>query len=268
MGGLCVLKIGGGVITEKSEEEMPKLDQMRRISREIKESDVRKLVLIHGAGSFGHPQAARYFKSRDVKDALKTHAAVKRLNCMFVEALSEVGLDVIPVHPMSCAVMRGSVLKMMNLESVRLALSKGIIPVLHGDIVLDELHNFSILSGDDILVHVAAALNASRAGAGVREDGVFAKRDSEIYMLREITPSNFEALRPEVEEFERHLASASEAATAKTHDVTGRMISKVEKLLKLAATRGISSLIFNAEKEYNVLKFLRGEVVSGTVVRP
>jgi len=46
------------------------------------------------------------------------------------------------------------------------------------------------------------------------------------------------------------------------------MISKVEKLLKLAATRGISSLIFNAEKEYNVLKFLRGEVVSGTVVRP
>ncbi|MHC1579636.1 MAG: isopentenyl phosphate kinase [Candidatus Alkanophagales archaeon] len=267
MSGLCVLKIGGGVITEKGEEEAPRLDTMRRISREIRESGVRGLVLVHGAGSFGHPQAARYLESRDVRDALETHAAVKRLNSMFVEALSDAGLAAVPVHPMSCAVMRGGVLKTMSLEPVRLALSKGVIPVLHGDVVLDELHKFSILSGDDILVHVAAALKASRAGAGVREDGVFAKRASEVYMLHEITPSNFEALRPEVEEFERHLASASGAA-ARTHDVTGRMMSKVEKLLGLAAARGIPSLIFNAEKERNVLKFLRGEAVPGTVIRP
>lgn len=269
MSELRVLKIGGSVITNKSKEETPKPDQMRRISEEVKRSGVSKLVLIHGAGSFGHPQAKKYFESKDVRDALKTHAAVKRLNGMFLEALSDVGLEVVPVHPMSCAVMRGGVLRTMSLEPVRLALTKRVIPVLHGDICLDELRGFSILSGDEILVHVSAAFKASKAGAGVREDGVFAKQDSKIYMLREITPSNFEALRPEIEEFERFLLSESVAtAAAEEHDVTGRMLSKVERLLGLATAHSVPSLIFNAEKEGNVLKFLRGEKVLGTVVSP
>jgi len=55
---LIILKIGGSIITDKTSNK-PKVDyeNLERISKEIKQgydSDKINLILIHGAGSYGH----------------------------------------------------------------------------------------------------------------------------------------------------------------------------------------------------------------------
>jgi isopentenyl phosphate kinase len=57
---VIVLKIGGSVVTDKNQASTPRPEQIRRIAAEIKEGKSSKLVLIHGAGSFGHHQAREF----------------------------------------------------------------------------------------------------------------------------------------------------------------------------------------------------------------
>ena len=53
---MIILKLGGSVITRK-DSSIPKLDSsnLTRIAREISDSSYHKLIVVHGAGSFGHP---------------------------------------------------------------------------------------------------------------------------------------------------------------------------------------------------------------------
>ena len=52
---LTLLKIGGSLITHKESDE-PSLDteQLTRIAAEIKNGMHQDLILVHGAGSYGH----------------------------------------------------------------------------------------------------------------------------------------------------------------------------------------------------------------------
>ena len=58
---MIILKLGGSVITRK-DSLTPALDSsnLTRIAREISNSSYNKLILVHGAGSFGHPYAREY----------------------------------------------------------------------------------------------------------------------------------------------------------------------------------------------------------------
>ncbi|MGC8849417.1 MAG: isopentenyl phosphate kinase, partial [Candidatus Bathyarchaeia archaeon] len=58
-----MVKVGGSVITRKDGDATPKLDNMARIAGEVSRVKDR-IVLIHGAGSYGHPIAARYELNR------------------------------------------------------------------------------------------------------------------------------------------------------------------------------------------------------------
>ena len=79
-----VLKVGGSVLTEKGEERKARKDEIRRISKEISSSGRKNLILVHGAGSYGHPQAKKYLESRKKMDALFTHQSAKELNSMVI----------------------------------------------------------------------------------------------------------------------------------------------------------------------------------------
>ena len=58
---MIILKLGGSVITRK-DSSTPTLDSsnLTRIAREISNSSYHKLIVVHGAGSFGHPYAKEY----------------------------------------------------------------------------------------------------------------------------------------------------------------------------------------------------------------
>ncbi|CVK31955.1 amino acid kinase family protein [Methanoculleus bourgensis] len=85
-----ILKLGGSVITDKSGECAIDNARLREIAGDIARS-APKLVLVHGAGSCGHPEARRYrindgLDAENVPGVYHTHAAVLRLNAAVVGA--------------------------------------------------------------------------------------------------------------------------------------------------------------------------------------
>ncbi len=250
---LVILKIGGSVITDKGSVSSARKDEIDRISGEIasfiSDSD-SSLIIVHGAGSFGHPQALKYRLNEgfDAEGVYLTHASVKTLNSMVVDSLNRAGAHALPVHPLSSCLLENGKLVEFQLSQVKLMLERGIIPVIHGDVVMDRIRGASVLSGDRIIPYIAPALNATKIGAGSDVDGVLDDRD---IVIKKITPLSFVDMKKSIK------GSGST-------DVTGGMLGKVSELLELAG-KGISSRIFNATKKGMVSRFLYGEDV-GTLI--
>jgi isopentenyl phosphate kinase len=250
---LIILKIGGSVITAKGSIERARDAEIDRISQEIaafrKDSD-SQLILVHGAGSFGHPQAINYRlkEGLDAKGAYLTHISVKLLNARVVESLNNAGICALPVHPLSSCLLDNGKLIDFQLGHIKTMLQKDIVPVLHGDVVMDITKGMSVLSGDRIIPYVAIFMKASKIGAGSDVDGVL---DEEETVIRKITRFNFLDLKKSIK---------SSGYT----DITGGMKGKVSELLELAS-KGVDSRIFNASRKGMVSRFLYGEDV-GTLI--
>jgi isopentenyl phosphate kinase (EC 2.7.4.-) len=58
---------------------------------------------------------------------------------------------------------------------MRRLVSMSVIPMLYGDVIIDDELGFSILSGDDIMVELARALKPSKALFLMDVDGVYTK---------------------------------------------------------------------------------------------
>ena len=249
MNDLTILKIGGSVITDKNTEKAAKLPEIRRISKEIANSQKSNLILVHGAGSFGHIQAKKYDlnNSFDPDGILVTHNAVKDLNGIFLDYLSKENLSAAPIHPMSCTTLKNGRIKSMYTEQIELMLKNSIIPVLHGDVVFDLDVGVKILSGDQLVTYLAKKMKAKFVGLGSNVDGILV--DGKV--IDEITSEIFKEIKP-------HLGGSEST------DVTGGMFGKVKELLELASV-GISSCVFNASLKGGVEKFLSGGKV-GTLI--
>ncbi len=260
---VVVLKIGGSVLTDKSKASTPRPEQIRRMAAEIGAAGCRKLVLIHGAGSFGHHQAKEYglkagLNERSIRGIMPTHNAVRALDDMIVDALYDNGVYAAPVHPLSSCVLKGGRIEHMCLDVIDRMLASGIVPVLHGDVVVDAERGIDVLSGDQLVTYLSMALRAEKVGIGTNVDGVYAGiRTSgadakDFKIIRAITPSN-------LDEIKESLAGSGGV------DVTGGMHGKVTELMELARS-GIPSCLFNAERPGNVSRFLKGENVEGTLI--
>ena len=250
---LIILKIGGSVITEKGSISKAREAEIDRISNEIasfkKDSD-SQLILVHGAGSFGHPHAMKYRLSEgfDASGLYLTHASVKLLNSKVLESLNNAGAHALPVHPLSsCLLDNGNIIDFQT-GQIKVMLEKGIIPVLHGDVVMDRIKGACVLSGDRIIPYLAVTLSASQIGAGSDVDGVLDGKDAAI---KKITQYSFVDMKKNIK-------------GSSSTDVTGGMLGKVSELLELA-NKGISSRIFNASRKGVVSRFLYGEDV-GTLI--
>ena len=101
-----VLKIGGSILTDKTRGDAARQDEISRVAEEIA-ARPEDLVLVHGAGSFGHFPAKKYGLplSFSPEGLRVTHDSVARLNDLVVEALSRAGVDSLPVHPLSCLLL-------------------------------------------------------------------------------------------------------------------------------------------------------------------
>lgn len=247
-----ILKIGGSVITEKDSISIARKDEIDRISQEIasfRANSSDALIIVHGAGSFGHPQAMKWANAGfDAQGVYLTHTSVKALNSMVLDSLDRAGIRALPVHPLSSCLLENGRLVEFQLSQVRLMLDRGVVPVLHGDVVMDRALGAAVLSGDRIVPYLATAVGASKIGAGSNVEGVL---DDTGTAIKKITPFSFVDIK-------KHIQGSASA------DVTGGMLGKVSEFLELAK-RGINSRIFNASRKGMVSKFLHGEDV-GTLI--
>lgn len=224
-------------------------EEIRRVAEEIAEAP-QELVLVHGAGSFGHMPAKEYgLPQRFSPEGIRvTHLSVIRLNDLVIDALSNAGADPMPVHPLSCTMLQDGRIKCLAVEPVIEMVKDGLMPVLHGDVAMDASRKAGIVSGDQLVSFLANALRAEVVAVGTNVDGVIFQGSP----LEKITRDDLHSMGD---------AIGGSAGV----DVTGGMLGKLLELLCLA-DNGTSSIVFNAGKEGNITRALMGKAVGTAIV--
>ncbi len=264
MEGLLIIKLGGSVITRKdSEEPEVNLSVLRRLSREIGEwySPGKRVIIVHGAGSYGHVIVKKTGIHEGVNDQeqriafAETQRLQNELDSIVCRELIREGIPAFPVQASASAVMRGRKLQRMDHEVVRGLVENGIVPVLYGVPAYDEEQVCSILSGDVIAPYLALKLGARMMVHGTNVNGVYTadpRKDPGAEHIPVIEPGNWDEVRK---------ALGFSADT----DVTGGMKGKVEEAYQLAR-KGIMSRIVDITVPGNLRRALEGEDI-GTLIR-
>ncbi len=248
-----VLKLGGSVLTKKSgylEEDQKNIDMIAEMLGKGWKDGIRDIILIHGAGSFGHPLVVKYNLDNGVKTdeqkrgAAETHSACVRLSTMFVDALNKNGVPAVSIPPAFLGKLKNKRISEFNRKPIDMLLELGYMPVLHGDMLPDSELGCAVCSGDQLVSWFGK--DANRTILGTNVDGVLA--DGEL--VPEIHQSNFE-------EVSAHFTDAEHA------DVTGGMKGKIKELLGL----GKPSYIANALYPERIEALLKGEKTLSTLVQ-
>ncbi|WP_122089970.1 isopentenyl phosphate kinase [Halalkalicoccus subterraneus] len=221
---MIVLKLGGSVITDKDREETVDGERLADLAGAI--ADQEDLVVVHGAGSFGHRYAAKHGVSRtegthDAAVVREIHGSMERLNERVLAALGAEGVPAVPVDPFSLAYrMRDGKLS-LPLDGIETALGEGFVPVTYGDVISQQEKGATIISGDELVVSLAEGLGADRVGLCSTVPGVLDDADE---VISEITSYD------EVADY---------LGESESTDVTGGMAAKVRALLALDAPASV-----------------------------
>jgi isopentenyl phosphate kinase len=258
----AVVKLGGSVITDKrGGEPVARLDEIERLAREIAAARPARLVIVHGAGSFGHPIVERTGLLRGRKgDAWRlawaeTQCWQNLLDVQVTATLGRAGIPAVPCQPSAMSVMRDGRLARMDLPAIEGLLSLGLVPVLFGVPAFDRTGGCSILSGDVLAPFVAAKLGIGRVLHATDVDGVF---DADPHAM------------PKAERFQRidrrnwPTVRKSLRGSAAI-DVTGGMLGKVTEAVEWAR-RGVRARILDATRPGRLRDALARKAV-GTEVR-
>lgn len=248
-----VLKLGGSVLTDKT--AYMKADERNILALagmlgKVWKGGTRDLILIHGAGSFGHPLVVKYRLEGGVKTpeqrlgAAITHSACARLSETVVSALNSYGIPAVSLPPSLLGKMEGGRLVKFNRKPVDDLLSLGYLPVLYGDMVPDTKLGCAPCSGDQLVSWLGK--DAERIILGTNVDGVLAEGKP----VPEISRKNFNSIA-------RHFSKPSHA------DVTGGMEGKIRELLGI----GKPCYIVNALHPERVEALLMGGKAPSTLVK-
>lgn len=256
-----VVKLGGSIVTDKGSDELRVNEALvARLGRELAVSEVRPLVIVHGAGSYGHRIVKRtgIHHGLDGPETLlamgETQQLQYELDAIIARILLAQGLPVMPVQASASALMRNGKLERMALDATRLMLGQGMVPLFYGVPAADSTLGCSILSGDQIAPYVAYHLGIRRVIHATDVDGVFDADPAdqpEAAPIPVIQRTNWEQVRG-------RLSGSSHV------DVTGGMAGKVGALMDWAR-EGLATRIIDARQEGRLTAALSGETV-GTLV--
>jgi len=273
---LVFLKLGGSLITDKTQPYTPLLDMMNdlalQIATTLQTQPNLRLVIGHGAGSFGHVAASEY-KTRDGYPRPSPLAHRERdeneenywegfaevwyqassLNRYVMKALHKANVRAISLPPSSSVIASEGKVSVWETTPIRMALSSRMVPVIFGDVVFDEIRGGTILSTEDLFTHLARALSPERILLAGLESAVWKDFPARTKKLEKITPSTFDEISAGI-------------GKAEGADVTGGMESKVKQMLELIENNHeLTIQIFSGTEPGNIVRALTGETL-GTVI--
>ncbi|MCB9121600.1 MAG: isopentenyl phosphate kinase family protein [Caldilineaceae bacterium] len=230
---LVLLKLGGSLITDKREPEAARDDVIVRLAGEIAAARTAdpalQLVIGHGSGSFGHLYGRRYGTRDGVTDATgwygfaATADAAARLNRIVTAALLRAGLPAWSVQPGVALRCVDGVAARGPEETVALALARGLVPVVYGDAVLDDVRGGTIASTEEIFDRLVDALRPQRIVLAGEVDGIYTADpllDPAAQRIPTITPASLAEI-------------AGGLGASHGVDVTGGMRAKVGQALAM-----------------------------------
>ncbi len=221
------IKLGGSLITDKTRAHTARHEVIARLADEVRQAldaapDLRLLVG-HGSGSFGHWAA----KPHDTRQGVCTPAqwrsyadvaaAATRLNRIVTDTFLEANVPVLSVQPSASARCHNYTLEYLDTRPIHAALTRGLVPLVYGDVALDDVHGGTIISTEDIFLYLADELRPARILLLGKVSGVLGPDGA---VVSRITPADFPALR----------AALTGSGGV---DVTGGMADKVARMVEL-----------------------------------
>ena len=255
------IKLGGGLITDKG--SMKKFDQ--KAVEKVVETLFSvyelgaSLVLVHGAGSFGHLLAKKWGiangldiqKEREQWEAVRViRSDMRELNNLIIGKMEERGLECIGYPPSDWA--KGTGARFTGDISIFQGRCGQPIPVTFGDVVdTNDESKFGILSGDDLMLRLSTELQVTHS--------IFLIGDSEGVLTGPPDESDSELitqLGPDTKVKGEHDVEI---------DVTGGIGLKIERSLEIAKV--VEEVwIIDGREPGRVLELLASGETTGTKI--
>ncbi|KAI8097775.1 amino acid kinase [Halteromyces radiatus] len=248
-----IVKLGGAAITNKKNVNQLSCDLDRLVDQVFQSyqhlqqlPDRHDLILIHGAGSFGHPPAKKYHIKRGwLHDTIEqqkfgfalTRQHVDTLHHHLLERLLALGLPVCTVpafdHVETNQGLPSQESSHRLCVRVHQLVSLGFIPLLFGDAVLDTSLGCTILSGDVLMYELASHLsNVARCIFVTDVQGIYSddpKTNPKATLIKHINNT-----------LDNQLFLAN---TNKSIDVTGGMNGKVIWIRRILQDTSVPEVI-------------------------
>ena len=242
---LIIIKLGGGLIAPKDwKSNTANIKVIRRLAEEIYKfaktnSTATAIVIVAGSGNFGHHAVRKYNQDTPLGASLIQFAAAQIAYIVAKIFLAkQIAVSVFSPHALG------------SIKPVIAALKKDQIPLLHGDLVINEdaqVHSGEMVIADLVKEFRKKKIEVKRIIQLSREDGVL---DTGGQVIKKIDARNFKRLQ--------------KAIGGSTADVTGGMLHKVEQSLEIARKYKIDTYIANGAKKGVLSGLLRGMKVKAT----
>ncbi len=254
---MLLVKLGGSVLTDKARLRMPRKAAIRRLTQELAGLGDDVLV-VHGAGSFGHVLARRYGLNGPATPAKARGAAivqrdVRALDDLVVRGLLKAGLAPVVLPPSAVLTLDDGRLASFDVAPFRDYVRQGFTPVTFGDVVRDRARGVSVCSGDVLMLELAKAFRPRCVVFAADVDGLCTadpKKDGDARLLLTMAKEDLPLI---------------DFGPAKGPDVTGGIEAKVRRMLEIAS-HADECLIVNGNVKNRVRDALRGRIVVGTRV--
>jgi len=225
-----LLKFGGSIITKKN-SRIPVInnENLDRIGKLLNNN--YDLIIVHGAGSFGHPIAQKFNligglnnNTEQEESIIKIRKQMRELNQILCDIINENGIKTRSIIPSETMKTKGArQISQFPKEIFDNIISEGCIPVTFGDVTDDELQGINILSGDIIMRELARIYKPTFSVFIMDLPGVMdANPKSEMSDIIPVVDSNIiQTLR-------------EKTVVSENTDVTGGLVGKLECALEIA----------------------------------
>ena len=262
---VTLVKLGGSLITDKARPRSVERQRLGRLAAEIAAGRPRGgLIVGHGSGSFGHPEARaaglvggvggrRLETPADRMGIARTQAAAQALHRVVVSSLIDAGVPAYSQPPSGFLVAQDGEPCGDPPAPLAEALRLGLVPVTMGDVAIDRRRGAAIVSTETVFEFLAGSLPA--LGIDVRRavwlGATAGVLDGGGRLIPRIDATNIKA------------ASASAGGSAAV-DVTGGMEHRLVTAWRLARG-GVESMIIDGREPGLLQSVLRhpGEVAEG-----
>ena len=228
MNNLVFLKLGGSLITDKNSPRTAREDLILRVCREISQTlyddSQIKLLLGHGSGSFGHFSGKKHNTREGVStpeewqgfDEVRQDAAA--LNQLVMDGLNKANLPAVVFPPSGSVTAENRKITNWDHSPIFSAFDKNLLPVIYGDVVFDTELGGTILSTEELFLHLAGELKPGRILLAGIDQGVWEDYPACRKLIREINPANYPLILKNIN-------------SSGSPDVTGGMAAKVSQMV-------------------------------------
>lgn len=265
---LTILKLGGSLITDKSEPYTVRHDILEGAAKEVKECIdqglIEGLILLHGVGSYGHPPVLKhklhkgYLGPDQLLPLSQTQSEVAELRNLVVKQFQEVGVPVCLMYPSSMFIQEKMQIVKYFFEPLKGWVDIGMVPLLGGDIIIDPAMGWSVGSGDQMAVVIAQELGAKRLLFACDVAGIYdadPKTHPDASLMKKVNLNNIDAV------FE-------EMGKSDVVDASGAMKGKLNSIVpaKNLIEKGLEVSLFSMMEYGNLTALLKGADIEATDV--